>query len=192
MPDRVRSLYLPLADAIVDHAQTDSPHEACGVLIGRIDPGGVGVVGAVYPVTNTATDPLTTYVMDERSLASLLPLWLQNGYDLIGFYHSHPQGDPIPSQADIRAAAYPDVAWLIVGLKGNEPKLAAWHIANGRVEPIPISTDTVPGRGNTFTVGALFSSSTLFAFVFAALAAVVFLILIALALLPPAPVIPGR
>jgi proteasome lid subunit RPN8/RPN11 len=36
------------------------------------------------------------------------------GLDVVGFYHSHPQSEPIPSETDLAEASYPDLFHLIV------------------------------------------------------------------------------
>jgi proteasome lid subunit RPN8/RPN11 len=89
-----------------------------------------GQVERVVAAANIASDPLRRYMIDPQLLSQLLP-------EAIGFYHSHPRGEPIPSPTDVREAFYPDMITLIAGLKG-EPSLAAWRIANGRVDPIEI------------------------------------------------------
>ena len=50
-------------------------------------------------------------------------------------YHSHTRSDPVPSQTDINFGSNPmlaGVVWVIVGLKGEEPDVRGWTIADGQ------------------------------------------------------------
>ena len=117
------------AEQIIDHAIQDAPHEACGILAGK----GNRVI-KVIRTKNTASDPKRRFEIDRYALAQLLPQLERDGFDLLGFYHSHPNGDTIPSQTDIREATHPNITQLIVGLKRAQPQLGVWKISGLRVE----------------------------------------------------------
>ncbi|MDZ4764909.1 MAG: M67 family metallopeptidase [Chloroflexota bacterium] len=169
------------ADQIVAHAQTEVPREACGLIIGTPDFHAVEIV----PIPNAAADPDHSYRMDERVLAAALTDADARGCSLIGIYHSHPNGDPLPSPDDIALAFYPDTAYVIVGMKPPQPRLAAWHIRYGQVEPISLHIDRTPPN-----LRAEQTTAQKVAIVVAALLAFSALILLSLSLLPPAPMIP--
>lgn len=169
------------AQQVIAHARADAPREACGVIVGRNDR-----AVEIIPIPNTAADSLHNYYMDERRLAEVLMSLETRGLKLVGFYHSHPQGDPIPSAVDIRQATYPDTPYLIAGLKG-EARLAAWLLRRGQVTPVPlhIGDNPPPARANT-----PLSRAQQVAVLVSALIAFALLIVVSLSLLPPAPVIP--
>lgn len=171
------------AQAIAQHAQAESPNEACGLIVGQ----GSRAI-RIIPVKNVSPDPRHHYVMDIAALAQVLPAAHREGLELIGLYHSHPASDPLPSPTDIAQATYPRTPYLIVGLRSGEPKLAAWEMTAGRVYPVtlhigsnpPESADDVPPL----------SDAGRFAIIGAALLALISLIALSLTLLPAPPAIP--
>jgi len=84
-----------------------SPEEACGFLAGTGQ-----CVLAVVPVTNKLHSPVR-YQMDPLEQLSAFQKIEQAGYELLGIYHSHPNGPDMPSATDIAEAYYPDVIYII-------------------------------------------------------------------------------
>ncbi len=164
---------------LIDHARAEAPNEACGVLLGSE----VRVERAV-PVSNTAADPRHHYHMDERELARLIGG--RDGLALVGFYHSHPNGDPIPSPTDVAQATYPGTPYLIVGLGGSEARLAAWTIDYGRVNRLPLHVGDQPPPDDSPPL----SPAARIALLTSALIAFILMIVVSLSLLPPAPSLP--
>jgi proteasome lid subunit RPN8/RPN11 len=171
------------ASAILDHARAEAPREACGLVAGVSEAGMYKAV-EIIPVANTAPDPQRLYQMDERELARQITRLNARGLSLVGLYHSHPAGDPIPSPVDVAQATYPDTAYLIAGLKHGE--LAAWEIRYGQVRPVDLHIGSQPPP----QTGERLSRAQQTAIIAAALLAFTLLIVISLSLLPPAPIIP--
>lgn len=176
-------LYLTRTDAenIAQHARRDAPREACGLLAGERN-----VVKRVITLPNAAPDPETHYLIDPAAYIKAMAELDAQGLSLVGFYHSHPKGDPIPSPTDIREAAYPDAVYVIVGLPTESAQLSAWRIRYGQVESVEICTDTPTEAEPSL------SRAQKFAIILSAVIAVLFMLLLSLSLLPPAPVIPVR
>jgi proteasome lid subunit RPN8/RPN11 len=106
-------------------AAGDPPVEVCGVLDGeRGDP---DRVRRAHPVENVAADPRTRYELDPEATLATLAAVEDRGFDVVGFYHSHPEGSAAPSAVDREAAAWPDRVHVIVGLGGDGPELRAWR-----------------------------------------------------------------
>ncbi len=169
------------AQQIVAHARAEQPREACGIIAGREDR-----ADEIIPIANTAAEPLHNYYMDEHALAAALMRLQGRGLELIGFYHSHPSSDPIPSPTDQRQATYPDTPYLIVGLKNNDPRLAAWLLRPGQVTQVDLQVGGDPPPRPAATP----STAQKTAILISVLIAFALLIVVSLTLLPPAPVIP--
>lgn len=173
------------AAQIAQHAAADAPHEACGIL-GGLD----GRVLQVVSARNIAADPWRHYHIDDAGLVAALRQFEQAGIDLIGFYHSHPMGEPIPSQTDIAQAAYPDCACLIVGLKSGEAQLGAWQLRYGQVDALPLHVGTLPPPADDSVVPL--SRAQITAIFISALLVFAGMLALSVWLLPPAPEIPIR
>ncbi|MBZ0303278.1 MAG: M67 family metallopeptidase [Anaerolineae bacterium] len=159
-----------------------SPHEACGLVAGQE----AGRADLVIPIPNKAADPRHYFEMEQAALVRAMFDIEQRGLALTGIYHSHPHGDPIPSQTDIRQAYYPDVVSIIVSLKGEPPRLAAWWIRANQVDAVPLVIGPTPPAVST----PEWTKSHRWAIVISAILAVIVMIVISLSLLPPAPKIP--
>jgi desampylase len=171
-----------LAQALLHEAESAQPNEACGLLLG------IGhEVRQVVPIRNAASTPQTAYRLDEQAFVKAMYQGEANGLTLLGFYHSHPKSEPIPSQTDIAQCFYPDAVQLIIGLK-PKPSMLAWRIYNGQVDAVelhlseqaPPPQRQTPKKTQDFTI------------VIGAIIACVIMIALSLALLPPAPPIPGQ
>lgn len=167
------------ATDLIAAAQQSRPHEACGLLIGT-----GARVEAVIPIHNTAADPAHFYRLHDQEFTQALFQVQRSGRSLLAFYHSHPASAPVPSQEDIRQATYPDMPYVIVGFPNAQPELAAWRIAPGKVERLPLHIGSQPPSANS-----VLSQAQKAAIMTAALLAFAFLILLSLSLLPPAPII---
>ncbi len=121
-----------LLDELIEHARAEAPNECCG-MIAAVD----GRAVAVHRATNTAHSPLR-YEMDGREQYKLQTAIEDAGQDLGAIYHSHTRSAPLPSQTDINLAFYPESLYVIVGVKGSEPDVRAWRIADGRYDEAPL------------------------------------------------------
>ncbi len=57
---------------------------------------------------------------------------------IIGVYHSHPAGNPVPSRSDIAEAMYPDWTYVIVGLRHGRARVRGFRIRAERVRELHI------------------------------------------------------
>ena len=63
----------------------------------------------------------------------------QNGWELVGIYHSHPNGPDKPSVTDIQEAYYPDVVYMILSPDGETWRCRGFRIQDGKFDEVVVS-----------------------------------------------------
>lgn len=101
--------------------------ECCGLLLGALGREGA-VVDSMTPSPNVHPgDRRRRYQIDSNLVIQALLDARQGGPDLLGFYHSHPDGTNRPSSRDVESA-WPGMIYLIVASEvGEELRLGAWR-----------------------------------------------------------------
>lgn len=134
----MRRLLLPAAaaEAIRAHETFSLPDECCGLLAGLAD-----VVRFVYPLTNANPSP-TSFTIDPTEHFHSWRHASSNNWDLIGAFHSHPDGPSHPSKTDLALANEPEWVYLVVA-KGE---ISGWAIRDRRAEAVLIDLDEVTDR----------------------------------------------
>ncbi len=94
-------------------------YEICGVLAG-IHHDSEKIVTTVYPTTNAAETPRTRYEIDPEELIGILERIHHTAYEVIGFYHSHPNGPLTPSEADSAQATWSGHSYVICSYDGAQ------------------------------------------------------------------------
>ena len=129
-----RSLVSPaLRRAMIAHAQREAPRECCGLLLGRR-----GRVDFVLPIRNAARLPRTRFRISDRDHIAARR-WLRQlspPLEIVGAYHSHPDGPATPSASDVAESHYPDWIHAIVGLGAGLPRVALYRIRQGRARRV--------------------------------------------------------
>ena len=122
---------------MIEHARREPRLECCGLLAGR----GYQITHA-YPAENVAANPATSYEVSTKEIVNLTRQIRENGLELLGIYHSHPNGDNKPSARDIEQACYPDVAYFILSPRKDtaEPIRVFW-IRDGKTEELKIQSE---------------------------------------------------
>lgn len=122
-----------LLDPIIA-AATASTTEICGLLLGRN-----AAVTAAIACRNVAADPHRRFEIDPAALIAAYRQARTGGDAVIGHYHSHPGGLPVPSACDAAAAAADGAIWLIVGGGGWRAwRAVADGAVQGRFDPLPL------------------------------------------------------
>ena len=117
IPPAVRS-------ALVEHAQAEKPNECCGLIALRDE-----VAARYIPGRNREQSPYR-FDLDVDPEAWFLE---DEGYELAVF-HSHLSSPPRPSRTDVEnIGLWEGRPYVILSLETGE--LAAWRIADGRIEP---------------------------------------------------------
>ena len=135
-------VYVTVSSAALHAIRTDVAaaglREACGLLLGE----GTRVTAAL-PCRNAAADPHRRFEIDPTALLAAHRAARAGGPAILGHYHSHPGGSPVPSARDAADAAEDGALWLIVGTA--EARL--WRaVAGGAVENRfdPVACDPLP------------------------------------------------
>jgi len=90
-------------------AKAVHPDEACGLLFGTSE-----AVTGCETVRNVAQNPACRFELDPAALFAALRAERAGGPCLIGYWHSHPSGDDLPSTTDAAMAEPDGKLWLIL------------------------------------------------------------------------------
>jgi len=102
--------------------------ECCGLLLGR-----GGRVIEARPAANVAPDPSRHFEIDPAALFAAHRAARDGGPQLLGYYHSHPEGHPVPSATDCEHASGDERVWAIIA--GGE--VAFWRDGPGGFAALP-------------------------------------------------------
>jgi len=121
-------------EAIKAHAEADYPHECGGLLLGKIDGDNNKTVVETLPMENTADIERRhdRVLIDPRELMLADRKAREKGLDVIGYYHSHPDDEAVPSQFDLDHA-FPVWSYIIVSVRGKKAvDWNSWEMENDR------------------------------------------------------------
>jgi [CysO sulfur-carrier protein]-S-L-cysteine hydrolase len=124
-----------VVEYIFAHAEQDAPIEACGYLLGV-----QGRITRCYPMTNAeGREDHFSFVPQEQFAAYLSAR--EEGFEIIGAYHSHPVTPARPSKEDIRLLIDPKLIYIIVSLADGIKTIKAFSIREGKAleEPLMIT-----------------------------------------------------
>ncbi|HEQ78086.1 MAG TPA: M67 family peptidase [Euryarchaeota archaeon] len=108
-----------LVKKMVEHAREKAEEEVCGIILGKNNRALM-----IMRATNTSENPEYTYSMSVRDIIRAYDTAQELAYEIIGFYHSHPCGSPVPSGIDIARATWDGAYYVILNLKGD---IKAWN-----------------------------------------------------------------
>jgi proteasome lid subunit RPN8/RPN11 len=140
MPENVqpRTIQISLRDWELMRTDVSNrvTEEACGMLAGHLT-GELYQARLVFPTTNLLHSA-TRYRIDPLEQLAVFNQIDAQGLDLVGIYHSHPNGPGSPSPTDIAEAYYPEAAYLIWFRQDGEWACTAYVIGKTAVYPINI------------------------------------------------------
>lgn len=100
-----------LLKQIEHHGEAEFPKEACGLLIGTPE-----IIVDAIPSQNLAASDSEFLINPALQLRMQREL-RDTGKKVIGVYHSHPSGNPTPSQQDMQQIGESGFLWLITAIK---------------------------------------------------------------------------
>jgi proteasome lid subunit RPN8/RPN11 len=116
---------------MMDAAAAAERAECCGVLFGH-----GAMVEAAAALQNEAVDPRASFAIGAPALAAAARM--HRPLEVIGFFHSHPNGSLVPSRCDLEhATAWPGYLHAIVAWNGTTPAgLAFFRVAAPSWNPL--------------------------------------------------------
>src|SRR5271156_1659765 len=109
-------------EALRAHGEDSYPHECCGVLLGRSD-GDINTVDAAVRAGNTRTDSAhNRYSIAPQELVKIQRQGRELGWDIVGFYHSHPDHPAQWSGTDLAEAHWLGCSYVITAVAGGVAK----------------------------------------------------------------------
>jgi len=119
-----------LIDQILGHARSGYPFEVCGVLLGHNGAAARRVDRVVPAVNREREAPRVRYEIAPEDLVRIQREGRDEGREILGYYHSHPDHPARPSETDRRIAAdglSDGVVHVVVGVERGERALpSAW------------------------------------------------------------------
>ncbi len=128
-----------LLKKIYTHATDTYPRECFGFLVGTVENG--GWVRHVVRGTNLNTDRTDRFEMDPLEFVQTARAAEDDGFDIIGLYHSHPDWTPIPSQTDLLSEVEGFFYMIVSVFRGQPLNTGLWKIADDiprRFVPLPL------------------------------------------------------
>jgi proteasome lid subunit RPN8/RPN11 len=131
-----------LTEKIRAHGAETYPHECCGALLGHDsqieNQDAVREVLGLFPLVNRRDDsPRNRFSVTAEDVLEADKAAQQQGLEVIGWYHSHPDHPARPSQYD-QEHAWPWYSYVIVSVqKGSPQNLTSWRLADDRQEFSP-------------------------------------------------------
>ena len=113
---------------MVEHGLREFPNEACGLLAGRDS-----VPVRFFALRNLDASP-ASYRLDPKEQLHAFDEMDEQGWDLLGIFHTHTHSEAYPSETDTRLAFYPDASYLVMSLSDREhPVLRSFRIVDDQI-----------------------------------------------------------
>ena len=97
-------------DEMLRAAALAHPREACGLLLGSA----TGRIEQSVETANVAPDPARHFEIDPAALIAAFKTERAGGLRLLGYWHSHPRGEAVPSATDRAMVLGDGRVWAIV------------------------------------------------------------------------------
>ncbi len=114
------------------HARETYPEECCGALVGKPFGANTRVRRVEALVNRSVQERGRRYVVSPEDYVRVERAAEKEGLALLGFYHSHPDHPPVPSEFD-REHALPFFHYIVMAVPGGEPGEAlSWTLSEDR------------------------------------------------------------
>ncbi len=124
----------PVYDAIRAHGQETYPHECCGALLGRSSGNGWRIEASAR-TGNTRTDSAhNRYQIAPAELVKIEREARQQGLEIAGFYHSHPDHPAQWSATDFAEAHWLGCSYVITAVEQGKATVTNSFLLAGSTE----------------------------------------------------------
>ena len=132
-------------EQIHKHGVRDYPNECCGALLG-LEEEGLRTVLGLLPLVNQRNDsPRNRFSITSEDVRLAEKEAKAKGWELIGWYHSHPDSPARPSEFD-RQHAWPWYSYIIFHVANREPReMRSWRLDDDRAKYAEESIEFVSG-----------------------------------------------
>jgi proteasome lid subunit RPN8/RPN11 len=115
-------------DEMVEHGLAAFPNESCGLLAGK-----EGRPVKFFPMTNRDASPVT-YRLDPKEQLHVFDALDEQGWELLGIFHTHTHSEAYPSETDRTQAFYPEAEYLVMSLSDRaDPVLRSFRIEDDEI-----------------------------------------------------------
>ncbi len=115
---------------IIRYAARSAPLEVCGVLAGSHER-----ISHIFSVPNMLQSA-SRFSMEPGKQLGVLRKLDRLGIDMVGFYHSHPNGPDRPSVTDCRLNLFPNIISLIVYFESDAWRVNAFLMQKHSYSPL--------------------------------------------------------
>ena len=115
-------------DGIYSHGGEGYPQEVCGIILGRYDGDDREAVEVRRGANLNSERAHDRYELDPRDLLAAEKHCRENGLEVIGLYHTHPDHPDEPSEFD-RERSWPVYSYLIASVRnGKDFTARSWRL----------------------------------------------------------------
>jgi proteasome lid subunit RPN8/RPN11 len=125
-----RSVY----DDIRRHGEETYPHECCGALLGRPDGNGWHVESCIRAGNTRSDSPHNRYQIAPIELVKIERHARGLGFEIAGFYHSHPDHPAQWSATDLAEAHWLGCSYVITQVAGGKAAVTNSFVLGGATE----------------------------------------------------------
>ena len=130
---------------IIHHVHAAWPYEACGILLTECD--SADIVSMVMLSQNASKKCQRRYYrLDHKVQLMALELECSGLAEVMGYFHSHPNSEPLFSQEDVRLAVEGAI-YVVVGGERTSLQVRAWRINGAGIAEEPVEVEKKPWIG---------------------------------------------
>ncbi|MBB6674319.1 Mov34/MPN/PAD-1 family protein [Cohnella nanjingensis] len=124
--------------ALFETCRRRLPYESCGIVLGACS-AGAAVAETFVLLRNVSADPLRSFRFDPAEWTEAYGAAQKNQREIVGFFHVHPDADPVLSPLDLQGWDGSGTCWVI-GFPAGDPILAVYsQQADGSVRLLPVA-----------------------------------------------------